>query len=39
MHSTTKISLFHVVNGFNPHAPINLLPLSPSETTSFDASR
>jgi hypothetical protein len=26
------------VYGFNPHAPIDLLPLSLSETTCFDAS-
>jgi hypothetical protein len=26
------------VYGFNPHAPIDLLPLPPSETTCFDAS-
>jgi hypothetical protein len=38
-HSTTKVSLFQVVYGFNPHAPINLLPLPPSETTCFDASQ
>ena len=27
-HSTTKVSPFQVVYGFNPHAPIDLLPLS-----------
>jgi hypothetical protein len=27
------------VYGFNPHAPIDLLPLSLSETTCFDASQ
>jgi hypothetical protein len=27
------------VYGFNPCAPINLLPLPPSETTCFDASQ
>jgi hypothetical protein len=26
VHSTTKLSLFQVVYGFNPHAPIDLLP-------------
>jgi hypothetical protein len=26
------------VYGFNPRAPIDLLPLPPSETTCFDAS-
>jgi hypothetical protein len=36
VHSTTKLSLFHVVYGFNPHAPIDLLPLQPSDTTCFD---
>jgi hypothetical protein len=38
MHSTTKLSPFQVVYGFNPCAPIDLLPLPPSETTCFDAS-
>jgi hypothetical protein len=37
VHSTTKVSLFQVVYGFNPYAPIDLLPLLPSETTCFDA--
>jgi hypothetical protein len=27
------------VYGFNPRAPIDLLPLPPSETTCFDASQ
>jgi hypothetical protein len=39
VHSTTKVSPFQVVYGFNPRAPIDLLPLPPSETTSFDASQ
>jgi hypothetical protein len=39
MHSTTKLSPFQVVYGFNPRAPIDLLPLPPSETTYFDASQ
>jgi hypothetical protein len=39
MHSTTKVSLFQVVYGFNPHAPIDLFPLPPSEITCFDASQ
>jgi hypothetical protein len=39
VHSTTKVSLFHVVYGFNPHAPIDLLPLPPSEMTCFHASQ
>jgi hypothetical protein len=34
-----KLSPFQVVYGFNPRAPIDLLPLLPSETTSFDASQ
>jgi hypothetical protein len=38
VHSTMKLSLFQVVYGFNPRAPIDLLPLPPSETTCFDAS-
>jgi hypothetical protein len=39
VHSTTKVSPFQVVYGFNLRAPIDLLPLSPSETTCFDASQ
>jgi transposase InsO family protein len=39
IHSTTKVSLFQVVSGFNPRAPIDLLPLLPSKTTCFDASQ
>jgi transposase InsO family protein len=39
VHSTTKVSLFQVVYGFNPHAPIDLLPLPPLEMTCFDASQ
>jgi hypothetical protein len=38
VHSTTKVSPFQVVYGFNPRAPIDLLSLPPSETTGFDAS-
>jgi hypothetical protein len=34
-----KLSPFQVVYGFNPHAPIDLLPLPPSKTTCFDASQ
>jgi hypothetical protein len=34
-----KLSPFQVVYSFNPHAPIDLLPLPPSETTCFDASQ
>jgi hypothetical protein len=39
MHSIIKISPFQVVYSFNPHAPIDLFPLPPSETTYFDASQ
>jgi transposase InsO family protein len=39
IHSTTKVSLFQVVYGFNPRAPINLLPLPPLKTTCFDTSQ
>jgi hypothetical protein len=39
VHNTTKLSPFQVVYGFNCRAPINLLPLPPSETTYFDASQ
>jgi translation initiation factor IF-1 len=35
----TKVSPFQVVYGFNPRAPIDLLPLPPSEMTCFDASQ
>jgi hypothetical protein len=37
--STTKVSPFQVVYGFNPRAPIDLLPLPPLEMTCFDASQ
>jgi hypothetical protein len=39
VHSTTKVSPFQIVHGFNPRAPIDLLSLLPSETTCFDASQ
>jgi hypothetical protein len=39
VHSTTKVSPFQVVYGFNPRAPIDLLPLPPSKMTCFDASQ
>jgi hypothetical protein len=39
VHSTTKVSPFQVVYGFNPRAPIDLLPLPPLEMTCFDASQ
>jgi hypothetical protein len=38
IHSTMKVSPFQVVYGFSPRAPIDLLPLLPSEMTCFDAS-
>jgi hypothetical protein len=31
-HSTTKVSPFQVVYGFNPRAPIDILPLPTSES-------
>jgi translation initiation factor IF-1 len=34
-----KVSPFQVVYGFNPRAPIDLLPLLPSKMTCFDASQ
>jgi len=37
-HSTTKVSPFQVVYGFNPCAPIDLLPLPTNERTHSDAS-
>jgi hypothetical protein len=39
IHSTTKLSLFMVVYGFNPCAPIDLLPLSPFELVNLDATQ
>jgi hypothetical protein len=39
MHSTMKVNPFQVVYGFNHCAPIDLLPLPPSEITYFDASQ
>jgi hypothetical protein len=39
IHSTMKVSPFQVVYSFNPRAPIDFLPLPPSETTCFDASQ
>jgi hypothetical protein len=39
VHSTMKVSPFQVVYGFNPRAPIDLLPLPPSEMTCFNASQ
>jgi translation initiation factor IF-1 len=39
IHSTTKLSLFMVVYGFNSRAPIDLLPLPPSEIVNFDVTQ
>jgi hypothetical protein len=39
IHSTTKFSLFQVVYGFNPRAPIDLIHLPPSEFVNLDASQ
>jgi hypothetical protein len=39
VHSRTKVSPFQIVYAFNPHAPIDLFPLPPSETTCFNASQ
>ena len=36
-HSTTKVSPFQVVYGFNPRAPIDLLPLPTTERVHSDA--
>jgi hypothetical protein len=36
-HSTTKVSPFQVVYGFNPRAPIDILPLPTSEWVHTDA--
>ena len=36
-HSTTKVSPFQVVYGFNPCAPIDILPLPTSERIHSDA--
>jgi hypothetical protein len=34
-----KVGLFQVVYGFNPHAPIDLLPLPPSEKYQIAGSK
>src|SRR5437016_11009427 len=39
VHSTTKVSPFQVVYGFNPRTPIDLLSLPPSKTINLDASQ
>jgi hypothetical protein len=39
VHSTTKFSPFEIAYGFNPTAPIDLLPLPVQERVNFDASK
>jgi hypothetical protein len=39
VHSTTKFSPFQIVYGFNPAAPIDLLPLPVQERVNEDASK
>jgi hypothetical protein len=39
VHSTTIFSLFHIVYGFNPHAPIDLISLPPLEFVNIKASQ
>jgi hypothetical protein len=39
IYSRTKVSPLQLVYSFNSRAPIDLLPLPPSETTCFDASQ
>ena len=39
IHSTTKISSFMVVYGFNSCAPIDLLPLPTSKIVNLDATQ
>jgi transposase InsO family protein len=39
IHSTTKLSPFMVVYGFNPRAPIDLLPLPPSGIMNLDVTQ
>jgi hypothetical protein len=39
LHSTTKMSPFHIVYGFVPRAPIDLLPLPSSVQNNFDATQ
>jgi hypothetical protein len=39
VHSTTKFSPFQIVYGFNPAAPIDLLPLPVQERVNLDASK
>jgi hypothetical protein len=39
LHSTIKMSLFQIVYGFVPRAPIDLLPLPSSVQNNFDATQ
>jgi hypothetical protein len=39
INSSTKLSPFMVVYGFNPRAPIDLLPLPPSKIVNLDATQ
>jgi hypothetical protein len=39
IHSTTKLSPFMVVYGFNTRAPIDLLPLPPSKIVNLDVTQ
>jgi hypothetical protein len=39
VHSTTKFSSIEIAYGFNPTAPIDLLPLPVQERVNFDASK
>jgi hypothetical protein len=39
LHSTTNMSLFQIVYGFVPRAPIDLLPLPSSVQNNFDAAQ
>jgi hypothetical protein len=39
VHSTTKVSPFQVVYGFNPHGPIDFSPLPTSERINHDAKK
>jgi hypothetical protein len=36
MHTTTSYSPFEIVNGFNPHTPLDLMPLPIYERSSLD---
>jgi transposase InsO family protein len=39
IHFTTKLSPFMIVYGFNPRAPIDLLPLPPSKIMNLDVTQ